>query len=264
MLHGYVIRSPAVAGLFYPDDRHDLLEMVRGFLSGPALAVPAPKALIAPHAGFLYSGPVAGTAFAQLQTVRDSITRVVLAGPSHRLAFPGIALSNARAFQTPLGPVPVDAEALECVLDQPEVTVFEPAHVQEHSLETHLPFLQVALKSFSIIPLVVGDATSDGVANVFERLWGGPETLICISSDLSHYHPYEQARRMDAATSHAIEHLHEAAVDAQHACGWLPVRGLILAAKKHGLTARALDVRNSGDTAGSRDQVVGYGAYAFA
>jgi AmmeMemoRadiSam system protein B len=264
MLHGYVIRSPAVAGLFYPDDRRELLEMVRGFLTGPALTLPAPKALIAPHAGYPYSGPIAGTAFAQLQTVRDSITRVVLVGPSHRVAFPGLALSSARTFQTPLGPVPVDHDAVAGMADLPDVILLDHAHAQEHSLETHLPFLQVALKHFSIVPLVVGDTTPTAIASVFERLWGGPETLICVSSDLSHYHTYDQAQRMDNTTSRAIEQLKDDAVDSAHACGWLPVRGLILAARKHGLTARALDVRNSGDTAGSRDQVVGYGAYAFA
>jgi AmmeMemoRadiSam system protein B len=264
MLHGYVIRAPAVAGLFYPDDRRELLEMVRGFMSGPAISLPAPKALIAPHAGFLYSGPIAGAAFAQLQNVRDAITRVVLAGPSHRVAFPGIALSSARTFQTPLGPVPVDYEAVAGIADLPDVTLLDHAHAQEHSLETHLPFLQVALKNFSIVPLVVGDATPDAIAAVFEQLWGGPETLICVSSDLSHYHRYDQAQHMDAATSRAIESLDARSIDAQHACGWLPVRGLIQAARKHGLKARALDVRNSGDTAGSHDQVVGYGAYAFA
>lgn len=264
MLHGHVIRAPAVAGLFYPDDRGELLEMVRGFMSGPALARPAPKALIAPHAGFDYSGPIAGHAFAQLQPVRDSITRVVLIGPSHRVGFPGIALTSAHQFSTPLGRVPVDVDAVARVMDLPEVTLLDLAHAQEHSLETHLPFLQVALQAFNIVPLVVGDATPPGIAQVLEELWGGPETLICVSSDLSHYHRYEQAQRMDAETTRAIENLDDAAIDAHHACGWLPVRGLMLAAKKHGLTARALDVRNSGDTAGSRDQVVGYGAYAFA
>ena len=263
MLHGYVIRAPAVAGLFYPDDRRELLEMVRGFLAAPALTLPAPKALIAPHAGFVYSGPVAGSAFAQLQSVRDSITRVVLAGPSHRVGFPGIALSSARAFSTPLGQVPVDMEAVAAISDLPEVSLLDLAHAQEHSLETHLPFLQVALRQFSIVPLVVGDATPAAIAAVFNHLWGGPETLLVVSSDLSHYHAYAQAGRMDTATSKAIEGLDDRAIDGQHACGWLPVRGLILAARQHGLTARALDVRNSGDTAGSRDEVVGYGAYAF-
>lgn len=264
MLQGYVIRSPAVAGMFYPDDRRELTEMVRGFLSGPALVSSAPKALIAPHAGFLYSGPIAGSAFAQLQNVRDSITHVVLAGPSHRVGFPGIALSSAGAFHTPLGDVPVDADGVASIADLPGVTLLDIAHAQEHSLETHLPFLQLALKKFSIVPLVVGDATPSSIAQVFETLWGGPETLIVVSSDLSHYHTYQQAQRMDDETSHAIEELDDEGIDAQHACGWLPVRGLILAARNHGLKACALDQRNSGDTAGPRDQVVGYGAYAFA
>lgn len=264
MLYGSVIRAPAVAGLFYPDDRRELTEMVRGFLTGPALALPAPKALIAPHAGFAYSGPVAGTAFAQLQPVRDSITRVVLAGPSHRVGFPGIALPTATAFSTPLGQVPVDADAVARLADLPDVTVLDIAHAQEHSLETHLPFLQLALKKFAIVPLVVGDATPRAVASALEAVWGGPETLICVSSDLSHYHAYEHARRLDQATSRAIEELDDAAIDANHACGWLAVRGLLLAARRHGLAAHTLDVRNSGDTAGTRDQVVGYGAYAFA
>lgn len=263
MLHGHVIRAPAVAGLFYPDERRELTEMVRGFMDGPSAVVASPKALIAPHAGFIYSGPVAGSAFAQLQTVRESVTRVVLAGPSHRVGFPGIALSSAHSFSTPLGQVPVDTESVARLTDLAEVTVLDMAHAQEHSIETHLPFLQLALANFSIVPLVIGEATPRAIAQVFDRLWGGPETLICVSSDLSHYYPYEQARRMDEAVSHAIEELDDTQVDSNHACGWLGVRGLILAARKHGLKARTLDVRNSGDTAGSRDQVVGYGAYAF-
>lgn len=263
MLYGTVIRAPAVAGLFYPEDRRELTEMVRGFLSGPALALPAPKALIAPHAGFVYSGPIAGTAFAQLQPVRDSINRVVLAGPSHRVGFPGIALSTATAFSTPLGQVPVDTDAVARLADLPEVSVLDIAHAQEHSLETHLPFLQLALKQFHLVPLVVGEATPRAVAGALEAVWGGPETLICVSSDLSHYHGYEQAQRLDQVISRAIEELDDAPIDARHACGWLAIRGLLLAARRHGLTARALDVRNSGDTAGTRDQVVGYGAYAF-
>jgi AmmeMemoRadiSam system protein B len=264
MSHGTVIRAPAVAGSFYPDDRRELLDMVRGFLSGPALIHPSPKALIAPHAGFIYSGPVAGSAFAQVQPVRDTITRVVLAGPSHHVSFPGVAFSSASAFATPLGRVPVDTEAIAQIADLTDVILHDRAHAQEHSLETHLPFLQVALKSFSIVPLVVGDTTPSAIAAVLTNLWGGPETLLVVSSDLSHYHRYEQAKRMDAVTSAAITTLDPLPINADHACGWLPVCGLILAAQSHGMKAHILDVRNSGDTAGPRDQVVGYGAYAFA
>jgi AmmeMemoRadiSam system protein B len=177
--------------------------------------------------------------------------------------FPGIALPTAHTFATPLGPIPVDVDAVALLLEVPDVMTLDVAHAQEHSLETHLPFLQVALKRFSVVPMVVGDASPEAVAAVLEQLWGGPETLICVSSDLSHYHAYDEARRMDAQTSRAIETLDDTTLDAEHACGWLPVRGLLRAARRHGLTARALDVRNSGDTAGSRDKVVGYGAYAF-
>jgi hypothetical protein len=258
------VRNPAVAGLFYPDDPVVLRQTVEALLGESAVAGPAPKALIAPHAGYIYSGPIAATVYGRLASVRHAIRRVVLLGPSHRLAFHGLALCRAEAFLTPLGPVPVDPAAPDLLADLAQVHMNEAAHAGEHSLEVHLPFLQVVLSDFKLVPLVVGDASPDAVAEVLDRLWGGPETLIVVSSDLSHYHDYATARRLDGETSQLIENLSRVEFDGEHACGCRPINGLLRAARSHGLKASVLDVRSSGDTAGPRDRVVGYGAYAFA
>jgi len=257
------VRRPAVAGMFYPSDPAELRDMVTTFFRDADDSGPAPKALIAPHAGFEYSGPVAGTAFRQLAPLRGTITRVVMAGPTHRVPFRGIALCSAKRFATPLGEVPVDEDAQASISGMPGVIPFDMAHEKEHSLETHLPFLQLALDQFSIVPLVIGDTDPREIAAVFEALWGGPETLFAISSDLSHYMSYNAARKLDTSTSQAIENLRPEDIGYDQACGRLPIQGLLMCAKKHGLKARTLDQRSSGDTAGPKDQVVGYGAYVF-
>jgi len=255
-------RPAAVAGMFYPANREELAVEIGSLLAGARPCAPAPKALIAPHAGYVYSGAVAASAYACLAPVHDRIRRVVLLGPAHRVAVRGLAASSASAFRTPLGDVPVDADALSRVAHLPQVCVDDRAHAQEHSLEVHLPFLQGMLDAFAVVPLVVGDASDAEVADVIERLWGGEETLIVVSSDLSHYHPYAEARAIDAGTAQRIARL-EAVPDHQHACGATPVNGLLIAARRHGLTPTLLDLRNSGDTAGDRSRVVGYAAFAF-
>jgi AmmeMemoRadiSam system protein B len=258
------VRAPAVAGLFYPADARELHVQLQQFLSQvePSTEAP-PKAIIVPHAGYIYSGPVAASAYARLRAVRDSIHRVVLLGPSHRVGFRGIAVSSMKAFATPLGQILVDQAAVEAVKQLPEVGFLEQAHAQEHSLEVHLPFLQEVLGEFKLVPLVVGDARPSEVGAVLEALWGGPETLIVISSDLSHYHDYQTARSLDSATSQAIEALRYEDIGYDQACGRNPVNGLLWVARRKGLRAETVDLRNSGDTAGPRDQVVGYGAYVF-
>jgi len=258
------VRRPAVAGMFYPQDAEELRRQVLSFLeTGKSEQPGAPKAIVAPHAGYIYSGPVAGSAYARLARHATSISRVVLLGPSHRVAFTGLAYSVAATFLTPLGPVPVDRAALEAVDDPPRVRHFEAPFDGEHCLEVQLPFLQLTLDNFSIAPFLVGDAAAEEVAHVIERLWGGDETLIVVSSDLSHYLEYDDAKRIDTETSRAIEDLCPEAITHQHACGRNPLNGLLREAKRHGLRARTLDLRNSGDTAGPRHQVVGYGAYEF-
>lgn len=259
------IRQPAVAGTFYPGTPRQLEHAVRAYLDGVGVAdEPAPKAVIAPHAGYVYSGPVAASAYARLAARRNEVERVVLLGPAHRVPVRGLAVPEADAFATPLGVVPLDREALDRALGLPQVVPFDMAHVAEHSLEVHLPFLQLCFESFRLAPFVVGDAAPEEVAEVIELLWGGPETLLVVSSDLSHYHDYATARRMDAETSRAIERLDGKAIGYDDACGRIPVQGLLLAARRRGLHARAVDVRNSGDTAGPRDSVVGYGSYVIA
>lgn len=260
---GLNIRKPAVAGMFYPAEAGELHQMVQGFLGQAHPHGPVPKAIIAPHAGYIYSGPVAASAYARLLAARENIERVVLLGPSHRVAFAGLAVSSAEYFATPLGKITVDTEALASIDDLPQVVHLDQAHALEHSLEVHLPFLQETLETFTLVPLVVGDASADEVDEVLERLWGGPETVVVVSSDLSHYHDYASAQRMDQATSRAIERLEPAAIGYEDACGRNPVNGLLHVAKRLGLQAHTIDLRNSGDTAGPRDQVVGYGAYVF-
>jgi hypothetical protein len=264
------IRPPAVAGLFYPGEPDELRRTVQSCLAAgrqrcaESPSSPPPKALIAPHAGFVYSGPVAGSAYALLEPLRQRIRRVVLLGPSHRVAFRGLALSSADAYRTPLGDVPLDRTAAEALADLPQVRVLDAAHAEEHSLEVQLPFLQETLDTFTLLPIVAGEATPQEVAQVIESVWGGDETLIVVSSDLSHYQDYATARSLDQVTSTAIVALCPEDMDEQSACGRVPVRGLLVAARRRGLAARALDLRSSGDTAGPRDRVVGYGAYAFA
>ena len=266
------VREAAVAGQFYPGSADELDATVRNFLNDadagndPASqGVPQgiPKALIAPHAGYVYSGAVAAAAYARLKPARGTITRVVLLGPCHRVAVRGLALSGADAFATPLGQVPVDKDGAAQILDLPGVEVFDATHEMEHSLEVHLPFLQVVLGEFSVVPLVVGEADPSMIADVIETLWGGEETLIVVSSDLSHYLDYDSAQKIDSATCKAIENLDPKAISSNGACGRFPVGGLLEIAKRRGMTVTTLDLRNSGDTAGSKDRVVGYGSWMF-
>ena len=260
------IRRAAVAGSFYPRDTEDLRMAVTGYLREAAeqqtdAAESVPKALIVPHAGYIYSGSVAASAYVRISRVTKAINRVVLLGPAHRHYFEGLALPGADEFETPLGTVPIDADAVAKVEHMAQVRVLPSAHEGEHSLEVHLPFLQMLLHEFSLVPLVVGAAEAEQVADVLEMLWGGDETLIVVSTDLSHYLDYESARAKDAATTAAIEALDERCIGYDDACGQVPVSGLLVAARAHGISARTVDLRNSGDTAGPRDQVVGYGAY---
>lgn len=257
------VRNPAVAGLFYPDDPHILRDEVAKYLNAAPAGGSVPKAIIAPHAGYIYSGAVAASAYARIKPARGRITRVVLLGPAHRVGFRGLALASAEYFATPLGRIALDQTAVKKISRMPQVQVLDGAHAREHSLEVHLPFLQETLGEFSLVPLVVGEAGPEEVAEVLELLWGGPETLIVVSSDLSHYHDYRTAQQLDRATSRAIEELRLEDIDYGHACGRDPVNGLLHLARRLGLKGTTIDLRNSGDTAGRRDQVVGYGAYSF-
>jgi AmmeMemoRadiSam system protein B len=260
------MRLPAVAGLFYPEEADALRAAVlahMGQATVPDVPEPPPKALIVPHAGYRYSGPVAGTAYRHVVPLRGQVRRVVLLGPAHYVPLLGMAAPSVDALQTPLGALPVDRAAVESVLDLPQVVVWDQAHAVEHSLEVQLPFLMEALGAVSVVPMVVGEAPPHVVAEVLERLWDGPETLVVVSSDLSHFHSSDVARRLDAQTAAAIERLDCAGLREGSACGWRAVCGLLLASARHGLRCRTVDLRNSGDTAGRTDSVVGYGAFVF-
>ena len=263
------VRPPAVAGAFYEDDPARLLQNVQGYLdrvldpsSNPSSK--PPKAIIAPHAGYVYSGPIAATAYATLSPLKHKIKRVVLLGPCHRIPVQGLALCQADEYMTPLGNVPIDhsCDADLLALDV-GVEIFDDAHGPEHSLEVQLPFLQVVLGDFQLLPIIVGAASSAHVATVLSRLWGDAQTLIVISSDLSHYLDYKSAQRSDLRTSQAIENLDGAAIERTQACGSHPIKGLLEIAKHKGLQVKTLDLRNSGDTAGDKNRVVGYGAWGF-
>jgi AmmeMemoRadiSam system protein B/AmmeMemoRadiSam system protein A len=259
------IRAPAVAGTFYPGEPRALAAELDELLGGVPETTPAlgfPKALIVPHAGYVYSGPVAARAYDELAAARGIVRRVVLLGPVHRVPVRGLAIPAGQAFATPLGQVPIDQQALQQVRDLPQVVVSDLAHVHEHALEVQLPFLQRQLGEFSLAPFAVGMASVEEVAEVIERLWGGPETLVVVSTDLSHYHPYAEALTIDGNTVSRIASL---ATDLHHeeACGATPLNGLLAVAKKRGLGIRLLGACNSGDTAGGKGQVVGYSAFAL-
>jgi AmmeMemoRadiSam system protein B len=257
-------RPAAVAGMFYPGERAALGSAVHALLAAaaPGARQAAPKALIVPHAGYVYSGPIAATAYRLLEDIADRITRVVLLGPAHRVYLTGMAFPSVDTFETPTGEVPLDRAAIDAALALPATCTSDQAHAMEHSLEVHLPFLQAVLGAFELVPIVVGDCAPADVSRVLERLWGGDETLIVVSSDLSHYHPYEVAKRIDAETTARIVS-RETNLMGDEACGAHAINGLMLAARGFDLSVHTLDVRNSGDTAGDRSQVVGYGAYAL-
>ena len=260
------LRPAAVAGMFYPESAAVLTReitqmLIKASQSVATMTLP-PKAIIVPHAGYIYSGPIAASVYAPLSILHNVIRRVVLLGPTHRVAVKGLALPASEAFATPLGVVPIDQQAVTAIKNLPQVVVSEAVHAQEHSLEVQLPFLQMLFSKFSLLPLAVGQASAEMVAEVLERLWGGEETLIVVSSDLSHYLPYDAAQQIDAQTAKRILDL-DSTINHQQACGATPINGLLLAAHRHGLHAKLLDLRNSGDTAGDKTRVVGYGAFAF-
>lgn len=260
-------RPAAVAGLFYPAAPTALRRLVARELDAAAdLAAPAPpqrpRLLIAPHAGYAYSGAVAARAYALLGNASD-IERVVLLGPAHRVAVRGLAAPEAQAFETPLGEVRLDGAALAELDELPQVLRSDPAHAQEHSLEVQLPFLQELMgRDFSLVPLVVGCAGAEAVAQVIELFWDDARTLVVISSDLSHYLPYARAQAADRATAQRILAL-DAGLSPHEACGSAAINGALLLAQRHGLAPRLVDLRNSGDSAGDKARVVGYGAFEF-
>ncbi len=270
------VRSPAVAGSFYPQDPQALRSMVEdclararrptaarhGAVEGEAIPSSRPKALICPHAGYIYSGPIAGSAYRALGDALEGIERVVLLGPSHFVPLSGLALPRAEAFQTPLGLVSVDGEARRELLRVPHVVTADAPHAREHSLEVQLPFLQVLLGEVPVLPIAAGNASPQQVAAVLDAVWGAQETLIVISSDLSHYLDYARARTVDSVTAQAILDC-STEIDGDQACGYVGANGLLCAARHRHLEVRLLDLRNSGDTQPDRSRVVGYGAFAL-
>ena len=256
-------RPAAVAGMFYPANAAQLRQDIDYYLDQATTQQQPPKAIIVPHAGYIYSGPIAASAYTNLRSLQHQIKKVVLLGPAHRVPFQGLAAPSVDFFSTPLGKIKIDHAAIQSVRHLPQIVILDTAHELEHSLEVQLPFLQVVLDDFELIPLVVGEASKQDVADVLNILWGGEETLIVISSDLSHYNSYQVAQQMDLETSHAIEKLQPEKIHYDMACGRNPVNGLLEVAKQKHLRVTTLDCRNSGDTAGDKNRVVGYGAYAF-
>lgn len=260
------VRPPAVAGLFYPADPSVLrtgVERALAEVPEPTGAGRVPKALVAPHAGYVFSGPVAASAYARVAPARGRITRVVVLGPAHRTPV-AIAASSADAFSTPLGDLAVDTRSRDALVDAGLVAVRDDAHADEHSLEVQLPFVQVCLGDVMVLPLAVGAVAPTIAAEVLERIWGGAETLIVVSTDLSHYHDHDTATELDRRTAAAIVARRPDRLGPYDACGLVPVQGLLLAAGRHQLDVELLDLRTSADTAGGSDRVVGYGAFALA
>lgn len=259
------VRPPAVAGMFYPSEPVVLTDTVTHLLASaePRSNLPLrwPKALIVPHAGYIYSGPIAASAYAQLQGA-SHIQRVVLIGPAHRVAVHGLVSPGVSALRTPAGDSEVDSEALAML---PEVVANPRAHAHEHSLEVQLPFLQKVVPHAKIVPLIAGFIDAAEVGAVLESLWGGRETVIVISSDLSHYLPYREGQNEDRHTADRILSPPEEdeVLSPEQACGCAGINGLLWVARRRKLSIRLLDLRNSGDTAGDKAHVVGYGAFAL-
>ncbi len=257
------VRPPAVAGLFYPDDAGELREAVSEYLrQHSAPATPSPKALIVPHAGYIYSGGVAAAAYATVASLRRAVRRIVLIGPSHRVYLRGMALPTAASFATPLGRIEIDGELKSLLLQRGDVVEADAPHAQEHCLEVQLPFLQMLFDDFTLLPVVLGSIAPEHVAAALAQVWGDATTLVLVSSDLSHYHGYEEARQIDAATSAAILR-RDATLAGEQACGAVGINGLLYLAGQRQLEVCEIARCNSGDTAGDRSRVVGYGAFAI-
>ena len=259
------IRPAAVAGSFYPAaavELHREIGELLGSVETAAIA-PVPKALIAPHAGYIYSGPIAAAGYSRLAPARERIRRVVLLGPSHFVGFHGMAAGSAEGWQTPLGTVTIDRPVVERLIEARLIGVLDAAHAREHSLEVQVPFLQVVLSEFALVPIVAGDASPEAIAALLDAVWAGPETLIVVSTDLSHYLDYRSCQETDRQTADAIERLDPNALGPESACGRVPVCGLLSAARRRGMSIARLDLRNSGDTASPRGRVVGYGSWAL-
>ncbi|HAU1443457.1 TPA: AmmeMemoRadiSam system protein B, partial [Legionella pneumophila] len=257
------VRQPAVAGYFYPDDPLILKQTVLNFLDQAPIHKPAPKAILVPHAGYVYSGSVAASAYASLRDKKNSINKIIILGPAHRLYFKGIAYDPVDKFATPLGEIQQDKELLTQIIDLPYVYSLPEAHQNEHCLEVQLPFCQMIFSKFKILPLVVGETNPQDVARLIARVWGGDDTLLIISSDLSHYLPYHIAQREDKKTCLSIDTLNGEEILHDAACGYFPLRGFLYFARQHHIYSRLIDLRNSGDTAGDKERVVGYAAYHF-
>jgi len=255
-----------VAGAFYPAEQDALKAEISEAFRQSVLAEPGPlpKALVVPHAGYVYSGPIAASAFSLLEPLRHKTKRVVLMGPSHRVYLDGIGVTSADVWDTPLGRVTIDNDFRSTMLDLPWMQVDDRAHAPEHSLEVEVPFLQTVLDEFTLLPLVVGETKPSEVADTIDAVWDTPDTIIVVSTDLSHYLPHNEAVTRDTATARQIVAMEPTRIDDHDACGCRPLRGLLLSARQRGLTVRQLDLRNSGDTAGDRERVVGYGAFAIA
>ncbi|NRB10591.1 MAG: AmmeMemoRadiSam system protein B [Rickettsiaceae bacterium] len=257
-----IIKKANVAGQFYPDNQQELSNMLKAFLGKDNQGYKfCPKALIVPHAGYIYSGAVAGFAYTKLFTIKDIIKQVIIFAPAHFFPFTGIATSSVDYFQTPLGDVKVNRDTLAKIADLTNIQILEQAYKGEHSLEVQLPFLQYILKEFTITPLLIGSINYNAIATIMNLLWGDDSTLFIISSDLSHYHPYETAKKIDKETSQAILTKDIAAIKEGSACGRLAIQALLAVAIKKKLQIDLVDLRNSGDTSGSKDRVVGYGSY---
>ncbi|MDH5654459.1 MAG: AmmeMemoRadiSam system protein B [Spirochaetia bacterium] len=254
------VRESAVAGSFYPDEKKHLADLVDSYLSGEDKKNPLPEAIIVPHAGYMYSGAVAGKGYTSIKQL--DIKNILIIGPAHRVYVNGLAIPDCDAFVTPLGKISVNKELYPELVKLPFISINDEAHKDEHCIEVQLPFLQRLFTSFQIIPVLAGNADEEQIQTLFD-LTSGKIDLIIVSSDLSHYNSYETAKNLDRNAANSIEALDPFSLESEQACGSRPIKGLLLYAKRAGLKVKTLVLQNSGDVSGSRSSVVGYGSFIF-
>lgn len=255
-------RKPTVAGLFYPSETDNLSKLITDLLNQKP-PVSFTKMLIVPHAAYQYIGEILAQSYLHLFSRSQQIKTVVLLTPSHHIKFNGIAITSKDCYLTPFGEVIIDSDAMMTLLNFPQVVMFDDAHIKEHSIEIHLPFLQTILPSFSLVPLIIGETNSYNILEILEKLWEQEETLIIASMNLSHYQTYNIAQELDQRTSQAIESLHWQSLQTNQICNIHLISSLLQLAHQKSLTPKTIKVCNSGDLTGIKNRVVGYGAFIF-
>ncbi len=256
-----MIKECDVAGQFYPKERAQLIEMIENFSSSEREIIYKPKAIIVPHAGFIYSGDIAAKAYKALIPLVDNYKKIILLSPAHRKSVTGVAYHNARKFACPIGDIPVNAELLSILKTNDSVYNDDEAFNFEHGLETHFPFISYIFRDISFLPLIVGNIDTQKLSDIFNLFWQADDILFIISSDLSHFHNYEICKTLDHETTQHIINLNYEKINHDAACGYYPLCGALKLAKDNNQKCYLLSLKNSGDSIGDKDSVVGYGSF---